>query len=69
MVVSQDAAAKGLNQSTLAFLNRQNFSFPPDHGARLVTMVLSDPALRADWAGRAGRGAFGHVGLAQAACL
>ena len=50
MVVSQDATAKGLNQSTLAFLNRQNFSFPPDHGARLVTMVLSDPALRADWA-------------------
>lgn len=50
MVVSQNAAAKGLNQSTLAFLNRQNFSFPPDHGARLVTMVLSDPALRADWA-------------------
>ena len=50
MVVSQDASAKGLNQSTLAFLNRQNFSFPPDHGARLVTMVLSDPALRADWA-------------------
>lgn len=50
MVVSQVAAAKGLNQSTLAFLNRQNFSFPPDHGARLVTMVLSDPALRADWA-------------------
>ena len=50
MVVSQDATATGLNQSTLAFLNRQNFSFPPDHGARLVTMVLSDPALRADWA-------------------
>jgi len=50
MVVSQDAKAKGLNQSTLAFLNRQNFSFPPDHGARLVTMVLSDPALRSDWA-------------------
>jgi aromatic-amino-acid transaminase len=50
MVVSQDATAKALNQSTLAFLNRQNFSFPPDHGARLVTMVLSDPALRADWA-------------------
>lgn len=50
MVVSQDTNAKGLNQSTLAFLNRQNFSFPPDHGARLVTMVLSDPTLRADWA-------------------
>jgi len=50
MVISQDANAKGLNQSTLAFLNRQNFSFPPDHGARLVTMVLSDPVLRSDWA-------------------
>ena len=50
MVVSQDTNAKGLNQGTLAFLNRQSFSFPPDHGARLVTMVLSDPALRADWA-------------------
>jgi len=50
MVVSQDLAARGLNQGTLAYLNRQNFSFPPDHGARLVTMVLSDPDLRADWA-------------------
>ena len=50
MVVSHDQAARGLNQGTLAYLNRQNFSFPPDHGARLVTMVLSDPDLRADWA-------------------
>ena len=40
---------KGLNQSTLAFLNRQNFSFPPDHGARLVTMILNDSTLRSDW--------------------
>jgi aromatic-amino-acid transaminase len=69
MVVSQDATAKGLNQSTLAFLNRQNFSFPPDHGARLVTMVLSDPALRAGLGRGIGRGAFGHVGLAHATCL
>lgn len=49
MVVSQDTSAKGLNQATLAFLNRQNFSFPPDHGARLVTMILNDDALRTDW--------------------
>ncbi|MEL6239886.1 MAG: amino acid aminotransferase [Pseudomonadota bacterium] len=40
---------KALNQSTLAYLNRQNFSFPPDHGARLVTMILGDADLRADW--------------------
>jgi len=36
-------------QGNLNFLNRQNYSFPPDHGARLVTMILNDPALRADW--------------------
>ncbi|MFT6021955.1 MAG: aspartate aminotransferase [Ascidiaceihabitans sp.] len=49
MVMSTDTSAKGLNQQTLAFLNRQNFSFPPDHGARLVTMILNDDAMRADW--------------------
>ena len=49
MVVSQDAGAHTMNQGTLAYLNRQNFSFPPDHGARLVTMVLNDPKLRTDW--------------------
>ena len=46
IVVSHDKDARDLNQSTLAFLNRQNFSFPPDHGARLVTMVLSDAELK-----------------------
>jgi len=49
MIVSQDVDAHTMNQGTLAYLNRQNFSFPPDHGARLVTMVLNDPKLRTDW--------------------
>jgi aromatic-amino-acid transaminase len=49
MAVSHDAGARKLNQDTLAFLNRQNYSFPPDHGARVVTMILTDDALRADW--------------------
>ncbi len=49
MAVSQNASARKLHQDTLAFLNRQNYSFPPDHGARLVTMILTDDALRADW--------------------
>ncbi len=49
MLVSQNKAAQGLNQSTLAFLNRQNYSFPPDHGARVVTTVLTTPELCADW--------------------
>ncbi|MBV2359007.1 aspartate/tyrosine/aromatic aminotransferase [Thalassococcus sp. CAU 1522] len=50
MAVAQDSSARKLNQDTLNYLNRQNYSFPPDHGARLVTMVLTDQALRADWA-------------------
>lgn len=49
MAISQNTAARKLHQDTLGFLNRQNFSFPPDHGARLVTMILTDDALRADW--------------------
>jgi len=48
MIVAHGAATK-ITQGTLAFLNRQNFSFPPDHGARLVTMILNDAALRSDW--------------------
>ena len=40
---------RAVTQGNLAFLNRQNYSFPPDHGARLVSMILTDPALRADW--------------------
>ena len=49
MAVAADAGAHQLNQQTLAFLNRQNFSFPPDHGARIVSTILNDDALRGDW--------------------
>ena len=50
MCVAADTGRRAVNQGTLNYLNRQNYSFPPDHGARLVTMVLTDDALRADWA-------------------
>ncbi len=49
MAVAADASAHALNQQTLAFLNRQNYSFPPDHGARIVTTILNDADLRSDW--------------------
>ncbi|MBD3679902.1 MAG: aspartate/tyrosine/aromatic aminotransferase [Rhodobacteraceae bacterium] len=49
MAIAPETGAQPLTQGTLAYLNRQNFSFPPDHGARLVTMILEDDALRADW--------------------
>lgn len=65
MAVSQDAGARGLNQDTLAFLNRQNYSFPPDHGARLVTMILNDDELRADWAAELEDVRLSMLGLRQ----
>ena len=40
---------KAVVQGNLNFLNRQNYSFPPDHGARLVTMILEDSALTSEW--------------------
>ena len=49
MAIAQNAKSKAESQATLAFLNRQNFSFPPDHGARLVTMIFEDDAMRTDW--------------------
>ncbi|MFP4240067.1 MAG: aromatic amino acid transaminase [Rhodosalinus sp.] len=49
MAVAQDTDRVAALQDNLAYLNRQNYSFPPDHGARAVTMVLTDPRLRADW--------------------
>ncbi|GGL56965.1 aromatic amino acid transaminase [Wenxinia marina] len=49
MAVARDAAQAKVAQGTLAFLNRQNYSFPPDHGARVVTEILTDADLRADW--------------------
>lgn len=49
LIALSDPSRKAVTQGNLAYLNRQNFSFPPDHGARLVTMILEDPALTADW--------------------
>ncbi|SIT85605.1 aromatic amino acid aminotransferase apoenzyme [Yoonia rosea] len=49
MAVTKDADQQALTQQNLSFLNRQNYSFPPDHGARVVTTILKDPALRAEW--------------------
>ncbi|MBK5928512.1 aromatic amino acid aminotransferase [Rhodobaculum claviforme] len=42
-------AEAGRVGAALAALNRRNFAFPPDHGARVVTTILRDPVLCADW--------------------
>ena len=63
MAVSQGQTA--VAQDNLNFLNRQNFSFPPDHGARLVTMILNDVALRADWQAELEEVRNGMLGLRE----
>jgi aromatic-amino-acid transaminase len=45
IVTEAKAAAEGV----LAGMNRQNFAFPPDHGARVVQEILGDAALGALW--------------------
>jgi len=49
LIAPGDTSRKAVTQGNLNFLNRQNYSFPPDHGARLVTMILEDAALTAEW--------------------
>lgn len=47
--ISENKKIKNISSSTLAFLNRQNFSFPPDHGGKLVTLILKNEELRSSW--------------------
>ncbi|MBO6895737.1 MAG: aspartate/tyrosine/aromatic aminotransferase [Shimia sp.] len=49
IAMSEKADNTAVTQGNLNHLNRQNFSFPPDHGARVVTTILTDPELKADW--------------------
>ncbi|MCY4541989.1 MAG: aspartate/tyrosine/aromatic aminotransferase [Rhodobacteraceae bacterium] len=63
LVRTENTRTAGLIQGQLAYLNRQSISFPPDHGARLVTMVLRDAALRSSWLNElnAIRGSLQHL--------
>ncbi|MFT4014175.1 MAG: amino acid aminotransferase [Paracoccus sp. (in: a-proteobacteria)] len=49
LALCADTATKDLAQGTMAYLNRQTYSFPPFHGAKIVSTILNDAALRADW--------------------
>jgi aspartate aminotransferase len=66
LMVLSDAATREVTQGTLAYLNRQTYSFAPDHGSRLVTMVLTDPALRAEWMAELEEVRLGMLGLREA---
>lgn len=65
MAISQDVGQTPVVQQNLNFLNRQNYSFPPDHGARVVTTILTDPELRADWAAELEEIRIGMLALRQ----
>ena len=66
LIALSDAAQRATVQGNLAYLNRQNFSFPPDHGARLVTMILEDATLTADWKAELEEVRLNMLGLRQA---
>ena len=48
-VFCQSEANAAAVQTQLAFIARRNYSMPPSHGAGLATVVLEDPALKAQW--------------------
>ena len=66
LIALSDAGQRATVQGNLAFLNRQNFSFPPDHGARLVTMILEDATLKAVWKAELEEVRLNMLGLRQA---
>lgn len=38
-----------LTKGAMATLNRVNFSFPPDHGATVVAIIMADADLKSEW--------------------
>ncbi|KAJ3567392.1 hypothetical protein NP233_g6393 [Leucocoprinus birnbaumii] len=48
-VVSKDAETANRVRSQLSVLQRSEISNPPSHGARLITLILNDPTLFAEW--------------------
>ncbi len=49
IAINENIGETAVTQGNMNHLNRQNFSFPPDHGARIVTTILTDDAMKADW--------------------
>ncbi len=49
LIVTGEGAPRAAAAGTLAEFNRQNYTFPPDHGARVVETILNDHVLREAW--------------------
>jgi aspartate/tyrosine/aromatic aminotransferase len=50
-VVAHDEKTAAAILSQIKILVRTNYSSPPKHGARIASLILNDPALRAEWLG------------------
>ncbi|SDY67153.1 aromatic amino acid aminotransferase apoenzyme [Jannaschia faecimaris] len=66
MAIAPSADKLSVTQGAMSTLNRLNFSFPPDHGARVVQMILTDDVLRSDWAAELEDVRTGMLGLREA---
>lgn len=51
LIATTEGAPREAAQGQLTAMNRNSFSFPPDHGARAVDMILHDDGLRQMWDG------------------
>ncbi|MEM8570599.1 MAG: amino acid aminotransferase [Pseudomonadota bacterium] len=49
LIIGKDVSDAKLAEANIGTLNRLNFSFPPDHGAKVVSIILHDPDLKSDW--------------------
>ena len=49
IVVAKEEATAKLAEDNLKSLNRLTFSFPPDHGAAIVELILTDANLKKQW--------------------
>lgn len=49
IVVSKDAETADIANSQMLNVIRAAYSQPPDHGAEIVRLILTDPALKAEW--------------------
>ena len=49
LAIAPDGRARAKVQGGMAHVSRHTYSFPPDHGARIVTTILESPTLRAEW--------------------
>ncbi|MGC1489707.1 MAG: amino acid aminotransferase, partial [Albidovulum sp.] len=65
LMALSEPGLRDVTQANLTYLNRQNYSFPPDHGARIVSTILDDADLRADWQAELDEIREGMLGLRE----